>query len=110
MRTNTDTVLIAKLNEEYSKITDIAKEYARLKDEPYTDSLRRHISNCVSKLEEKPFEEQTTTTTQYTKEEVLSARKADGTLMSIEEFCSIYEIPYEDVKSYKLVTHTGTPY
>lgn len=110
MRNNTDTALIAKLNEDYTKITDVAKEYARLKGEPYTDSLRRHISNHISRLSEKEVEEQSTTTAQYTKEEVLSARKADGTIMSIEEYCDFYGLPLDQVRSYKLVTHTGTPY
>lgn len=42
---------------------------------------------------------------------VLSALKVDGTIMSIEEYCETYNIPVEQVKSYKLVTHSGkAPY
>ena len=42
--------------------------------------------------------------------QVLSALKDDGTIMTIMEFCNAYNINFEDVKSYKLVTHTGVPY
>jgi hypothetical protein len=30
--------------------------------------------------------------------------------MSVEEYCRFYKIPFEHVRTYKLVTHTGTPY
>jgi hypothetical protein len=30
--------------------------------------------------------------------------------MSIEEYCAAYGIPFEQARTYKLVTHTGTPY
>lgn len=38
---------------------------------------------------------------------VLSALKNDGTIMTVEEYCDHYNINFSDVKSYKLVTHTG---
>lgn len=42
---------------------------------------------------------------------VLSAIKEDGTIMCIEEYCEVYNIPFEHVKSYKIVTHNGkAPY
>ena len=40
---------------------------------------------------------------------VFSAAK-DGKIMSIEEYCEHYGIKFEDVKSFKLITHTATPY
>jgi hypothetical protein len=36
--------------------------------------------------------------------------KSDGTIMNIEEYCVYYGIPFEQARTYKLVTHTGTPY
>jgi len=33
-----------------------------------------------------------------------------GKMMDIMEYCDRYSLPYEDISSYKLVTHTGTPY
>lgn len=42
---------------------------------------------------------------------VLSAwNYASGKMMDIEEYCEFYNLPLEDVKSYKLVSHTGVPY
>lgn len=42
---------------------------------------------------------------------IMSALKEDGTIMAIEEYCDFYEIPFEQVKSYKIVTHNGkAPY
>jgi len=40
---------------------------------------------------------------------VFSAAK-DGKIMGIEEYCEHYGIKFEDVKSFKLITHTATPY
>lgn len=51
-----------------------------------------------------------TETNQYNNQEVMSALNEDGFVMDINEYCEHYELPREDVRSYKLVTHTGTPY
>lgn len=40
----------------------------------------------------------------------MSALKNDGELMDIDEYCGYYGIDREHVKSFKLVSHTGTPY
>ena len=34
----------------------------------------------------------------------------DGKIMTIDEYCKHYELPVDEVKSYKLVTHTGIPF
>jgi hypothetical protein len=34
----------------------------------------------------------------------------NGRLMDIDEYCAHYNLPLENVKSYKIVTHTGIPY
>ena len=49
----------------------------------------------------------TTETNQYESISALSALKEDGTIMSIKEYCNHYNIPLDQVKTYKLVTHTG---
>lgn len=56
--------------------------------------------------------EQITETNQYpTKADMkLSALRPDGKIMSPKEFMKAYGLDPADVKSYKLVTHTGTPY
>ncbi|MFD1292622.1 hypothetical protein ACFQ5N_02130 [Lutibacter holmesii] len=33
-----------------------------------------------------------------------------GEMMDIDEYCEFYKLPRNDVKSYKLVSHTGTPF
>ena len=41
---------------------------------------------------------------------VLSAWNEAGHMMDIEEYCTHYKLPRKDVKSYKLVSHSGTPF
>ena len=42
---------------------------------------------------------------------VLSAwNNETGLMMDIDEYCSHYNLPRKDVRSYKLVSHTGTPF
>jgi len=40
---------------------------------------------------------------------VLSAWK-DGVMMDIDTYCTTYNLPRKDISSYKLISHTGTPY
>ena len=77
---------------------------------PYDDNVRRNFSNYINKQDETTENITYTDTSQYGSDTQLSARKSDGTLMNIEEYCSIYGIPFEQARTYKLVTHTGTPY
>ena len=46
----------------------------------------------------------------YSKQGVLSALNDKGKLMNIDEYCIYYNLPKADISSYKLVTHTGTPF
>ena len=41
---------------------------------------------------------------------VLSAWNDEGYMMDIDQYCDHYKLPRKDVRSYKLVSHTGTPY
>lgn len=66
----------------------------------YDDNVRRHVSNIISK----------SITKQYNNKTTLSALKNDGSIMNIYEYCSHYGIPYDQARTYKLVTHTGVPY
>lgn len=45
-----------------------------------------------------------------TKPLILSAWNAEGFMMDIDEYCEFYALPRKDVSSYKLVSHTGTPF
>ena len=46
----------------------------------------------------------------YKDKGVLSALNDKGKLMNIDEYCIYYNLPKGDISSYKLVTHTGTPF
>jgi hypothetical protein len=55
--------------------------------------------------------ETTTKTNQYKKKFVLSAwNQSTGQMMDINTYCLHYSLPRNDIASYKLVSHTGTPY
>jgi len=41
---------------------------------------------------------------------VLSAWNDKGYMMDINQYCEHYKLPRNDIHSYKLVSHTGTPY
>lgn len=80
----------------------------------YSDNLRRRFSERLQReaVEEDgvDIEDTTTETNQYEVSQVLSARKPNGQIMNIQEYCDYYNIPREEVRSYKLVTHTGVPF
>jgi hypothetical protein len=40
----------------------------------------------------------------------LSAWSSEGKMMEIDEYCKVYNLPRKDITSYKLVSHTGTPF
>lgn len=100
MQVNTEFLI--ELYLKHQNITRAAREYCSQLDLEYSDSFRRRCSKIInreidlSEVEEDSYAVST-----------LSALKDDGTLMSIEEYCKYYKIPLEDVRSYKLVTHTG---
>lgn len=50
-------------------------------------------------------------TNQYEKRSpVLSALNPDGSIMTIQEYCKVYGLDPNEVRSYKLISHTGVPY
>lgn len=55
--------------------------------------------------------ESTTEPNDYKKKEfVLSAWSPEGQMMDIDTYCEVYSLPKKDISSYKLISHTGTPY
>lgn len=77
------------------------------------DTFRKQIAKAVKNPPEDPVF--TETKTKNKKDEpkpfVLSAWDFDtGKMMDIVEYCTHYNLPYDRVLSYKLVTHTGTPF
>jgi hypothetical protein len=101
---------VLSLVSEGLSITAASREACREYGYPYEDSIRRHFSNHINKVNETTENITYTDTNQYGTDTQLSARKPDGTLMDIQEYCIWYGIPFEQARTYKLVTHTGTPY
>lgn len=101
---------ILELYENEKNKTYVAQEYCRLNGIEYTDSKRRIISRILnSDIVDEDLENSTSTETNQYSSVIgqLSALKADGTIMTIEEYCKHYKIPFEEVRTYKLVTHTS---
>jgi hypothetical protein len=93
-----------------SNRSDIAKIYSERVGILYSDTIRRSISKVINSLAGDTDIENFTDTNQYEPNEavsVLSALKENGKVMSIQEYCEFYDIPFEHVKTFKLVTHTG---
>ena len=71
------------------------------------DAARLKVAHIRKKLNKTPKKEEKTT---KEKPFILTAWSNDGYMMDINQYCDCYNLPIDDVKSYKLVTHTGTPY
>lgn len=106
---------LQELYEQEENITHAAKKYCQEEGLEYSDSFRRKVSKKLRKIKNTELDDDLdndndTKTNQYEKTSPLSALKEDGTIMSIEKYCEVYKIPYDHVRTYKLVTHTGTPF
>lgn len=100
-----------ELFDNYNQISSISKATRKLcidKGIEYTESFRAMASKIINSTKDVSNITETETN-QYRDESihVLSALKGDGTIMNIEEYCIHYSIPFNQVKTYKLVTHTG---
>jgi hypothetical protein len=98
---------VLSLVSEGLSITAASREACKEYGYPYDDSVRRQFSKKINKANENTENITYTDTNQYGTDTQLSARKSDGTIMSIDEYCDVYGIPFEQVRTYKLVTHTG---
>lgn len=101
---------VLSLVSEGLSITSASKETCREYNIVYDDSIRRYFSSQINKANEDTDNVTYTDTNQYNVETPMSAKNRDGSIMSIEEYCHAYGIPLEQARTYKLVTHTGTPY
>ena len=95
---------VTELVSKGDKISEATRKMCQEFNVEYTDSIRRNVSNLLKK----GFTH--TVTNQYENINPLSALKPDGTIMDIEEYCNYYGIPFEQARTFKLVTHTGTPF
>jgi hypothetical protein len=82
--------------------TDLGIEYS----EKYRNRLSRLLRS--GKVDSDLENDTETETNQYSNSvSQLSALKPNGKIMPIEEYCEFYGIPFEEVRTYKLVTHTS---
>lgn len=107
---------------EGKNITKAAERYAKENGLEYKDSLRRNASRIIGEYvslmndADETTTETTTETKQYKRTKDKEAPKMsalnpdNGSVMTIEEYCQYYGMDYSKVRSFKLVTHTGTPY
>jgi hypothetical protein len=106
-----DTQRLQELYEQEQSKTIAAKAYCEEVGIEYDESFRKKVNAILNKLERSPDADLTngtiTDTNQYSNIPTLSAVKPDGSIMTIKEYCEFYKIPFEDVRTYKLVTHTG---
>jgi hypothetical protein len=91
----------------------VAKEiYKKYQITSNFDTFRLAINKMIrlNNTEVKPKAKQRTKKTEA-QPFVLSAWNfKTGEMMDVDEYCEFYKLPRADVKSYKLVSHTGTPY
>lgn len=86
--------------------TDIAKMViSEMSLEESLDTVRKNISNWTRGGKDSPPPPASTE-----KPFVLSAWNDLGYMMDIDQYCEHYKLPRVDVRKYKLVSHTGTPY
>lgn len=94
-------------DQEQSK-TNAAKAYCKEMGIEYTESFRKKANAAIlSTSKTNDLENETETETNQYITSPLSALKEDGKIMSIQEYCEFYNIPFEQVRTFKLVTHTG---
>ena len=95
-------------DQEQSK-TNAAKAYCKEMGIEYTETFRKKANSAIlsSAGKTNDLENETETDTNQYATSPLSALKEDGKIMSIQEYCEFYNIPFEQVRTFKLVTHTG---
>lgn len=114
MEFNLEEALVHFENE--NNITEAAKKHCKDIGIPYEQKYRLRLSRLINseRKEDEDLDNTTTTeTNQYgnaVSTSVFSAVGDDGKMLSIDSYCEKYGLDREMVKSWKLVSHTGTPY
>lgn len=87
------------IDNNYDSKATCAKDYCKKHNIEYSDTYRRKLSKLINK------EAPVTPDMDVTK--VMPA-VIDGQTLCIEDYCERYGLPLNDIKAYKLVTHSGT--
>lgn len=115
-----------KYYEKEITIAEAARRYCKDNNIEYTETNRKSLSSFIHRHDLKNSTESdsdveiedvetTTETNHYSKDNgnsiVFTAIDPDnGKMMSIERYCDFWGLDYSKVKSFKLVSHTGTPF
>ncbi len=89
-----------EIAKQLNKVPNKSKRYSFTEEEAIKLAKLKSGSKTLSSRDKKNTE----------KEFVLSAWNDEGYMMDIDQYCEHYQLPRADVKEYKLVSHTGTPY
>ena len=114
-------LILSHFTTEKSK-TEAAKAYCKNVGIEYTESIRKNVTKIInaaggtdllemgSDLDIGMEPESITETVNYTPQKNFSAIGENGSLLSIEEYCKNYNLDFSKLKSYKLISHSGTPF
>ena len=90
---------------------DVAKQLGKAPNKSQRYLFTDDEAKKVKELKKKGSKTSKSREKQVTEKEfVLSAWNDEGYMMDIDQYCEHYQLPRADVKEYKLVSHTGTPY
>lgn len=90
---------------------DVAKQLGKAPNKSQRYLFTDEEAKKVKELKKKGSKTSKSREKQVTEKEfVLSAWNDEGYMMDIDQYCEHYQLPRADVKEYKLVSHTGTPY
>lgn len=104
---------IIELAKEYDyKYVRVAKELALELGKNYPGgALKEYCKKTIKEIFVKVSSKSETKANDYKQKFVLSAwNQENGQMMDIDKYCQHYSLPRKDISSYKLVSHTGTPY
>lgn len=107
---NNEEIILMFQTEE--NITSTAKKYCEKHGIEYTDSIRRSFSRIINGSGNITSSTTDSVTYNNDKEKTVhfSAISGTGDLMNIDEYCEKYDLDRDSIRSFKLITHTGTPY
>lgn len=117
-----DVAKLLKLYDELgNNITKTAQAYCELMQVEYRDGYRRSVSDILNKRKKRkkykkhdkpnPTEnESITSPNNYNERGHFSAISPKGSILTLDEYCNKYNLDRDNIKSYKLITHTNVPY
>ena len=105
---------LSSIYEQEKTIADAARKYCSENNIEYSDSIRRKCHAILNKnnvIKDNDTKDNNYKTKVVGQERVIfTALDSDGKMMSIEKYCEFYGLEYNKVKSYKLISHSGTPF